>query len=185
MRSSFSDLRDENRQLRETIFKKVRNQIVKNLSTYSILYVSCFIMGKGAYEANNQYSIKHLEYNLSICWIYMRFYFLMLLGLYTFNNFGIRSRVVCFNYLLIVTLSFLRMLMAVYIILFIFVDFFNVLLVTWNLNKDNTWKSKDEPFITNCSVWNAFICWIFWFAYTMVLWVVVFLLPAIALCFTI
>jgi hypothetical protein len=34
--------------------------------------------------------------------------------------------------------------------------------MTWNLSKINTWKSKEEPFFTNCSLFNAFVTWLFW-----------------------
>ena len=34
--------------------------------------------------------------------------------------------------------------------------------IIYHLNNTNWWKSKEEPFITNCSMVNAFFCWFWW-----------------------
>ena len=34
--------------------------------------------------------------------------------------------------------------------------------IVYHLNSTNWWKSKDEPFFTNCSIVNAFFCWFWW-----------------------
>ena len=35
--------------------------------------------------------------------------------------------------------------------------------IVYHLNSTNWWRSKDEPFFTNCSILNAFFCWFWWF----------------------
>ena len=47
-------------------------------------------------------------------------------------------------------------------------DFVKLLNVTWNLNVENWWRTKEEPFYGNCSVFNAFLCWILWFVIQMI-----------------
>jgi hypothetical protein len=40
-----------------------------------------------------------------------------------------------------------------------------IIVFAWNLNKINDWQDPDnEPFITNCSAFNAIICWYFYLA---------------------
>jgi hypothetical protein len=47
-------------------------------------------------------------------------------------------------------------------------DLTKLLFMTWNLNVDNWWRTKDEPFYGNCSAFNAILCWILWFVILMI-----------------
>ena len=58
--------------------------------------------------------------------------------------------------------------------------------MTWNLSKVNTWKTKEEPFWTNESFFNALICWVIWFLNISMLYILIFyafLLVGIAVVF--
>jgi len=39
------------------------------------------------------------------------------------------------------------------------------------LQKYNYWHSKTDPWITNCSPYNAFICWVLWLAFEFMFYV--------------
>ena len=46
--------------------------------------------------------------------------------------------------------------------------------LTWNLSKINNWKSKEEPFLTNASMFNAGVTWVFWVLNMFCIYVVLF-----------
>ena len=104
------------------------------------------------------------------------------IGLLSLKNFGIRFRVKCLDYTLLVILILIRTLLVAYTIVFIYPDIWKIIVMTWNLNKENTWKSEDEPFFTNASMFNAFICWIFWFIYIWSIYFFIYILPLIFIC---
>jgi hypothetical protein len=46
--------------------------------------------------------------------------------------------------------------------------YFRVFMFAMTLQKENWWHSKNEPFFTNCSGFNAFVCWWMWICLEMV-----------------
>ena len=56
-----------------------------------------------------------------------------------------------------------RIVMAVYYLCHIIPGFFYMFYFALSLQTKNWWHQKDEAWITNCSPYNAFICWILWF----------------------
>ena len=75
-------------------------------------------------------------------------------------SFKIRNN--CLSFLLCFILSMIRACLLAYLIFVVFPDiiFFNI--STWSLNSNNWWVQKTEPFFTNESIFNAFICWLVW-----------------------
>ncbi len=59
-------------------------------------------------------------------------------------------------------LSLIRACLLTYYICVIIPNIISIYMDTWFLNTINWWVSKNEPFFTNESVLNAFICWIIW-----------------------
>ena len=98
------------------------------------------------------------------------------------KNFGIRFRVKCLDYTLLAILILFRTLLVAYSFVFICPDIWKSIVMTWNLNKENTWKSEDEPFLTNASLVNAFICWMYWFIYIWSIYFFIYILPLIFIC---
>jgi len=42
------------------------------------------------------------------------------------------------------------------------------------LFKENWWHHKTDPFFTNCSPYNALICWFLWLIFEMSFWILCF-----------
>ena len=79
---------------------------------------------------------------------------------FSFCGFKIRNK--CLSYLICFILSIIRAFLLAYYMCVIIPDFIYLYINTWFLNTNNWWISKSEPFFTNESIFNAFICWIFW-----------------------
>jgi len=54
-------------------------------------------------------------------------------------------------------------------------DYGLILKETSDIQIKNWWKDSDEPFITNCSYFNAVICWILWLIFTFQLYSVFYM----------
>ena len=95
-------------------------------------------------------------------------------------SFKIRNN--CLSFLLCFILSMIRACLLAYLIFVVFPDiiFFNI--STWSLNSNNWWVQKTEPFFTNESIFNAFICWLVWSYLIFVLQILLYIyLPILAI----
>jgi hypothetical protein len=59
-------------------------------------------------------------------------------------------------------------------------DFVKLIGKTWSLNSENWWKSEEEPFWGNCSLFNAIICWAFWLLYISAEWLFLMICAVLA-----
>ena len=92
-----------------------------------------------------------------------------------FGFFGVKIRNKCLNSLVCFILSIIRACLLTYYICVIFPDIIYLYINTWFLNTNNWWISKSEPFFTNESIFNAFICWIFWCYLIFLLQIIVYI----------
>ena len=79
-----------------------------------------------------------------------------------FSFYGVKIRNKCLSFLVCFILSIIRACLLAYYICVVIPDTIFLYINTWFLNTNNWWISKSEPFFTNESIFNAFICWIFW-----------------------
>ena len=86
------------------------------------------------------------------------------------RNFGLRFGCNCLDYSLWLVLSLARFATMCAYIYFILPLVYESLLDTWSMSKHNWWKSADEPFLTNSSPFNAFLSWLFWFWFSIVIY---------------
>ena len=122
---------------------------------------------------DNIYTIRHLKFNQDFLWVFIRGALFLILIFATIKNFGIRSGLACFDNLLLIILMLVRAAAVLYLFGFIVPDVYRLGVSAWYMNKDNWWKSPEEPFITNASWVNAFFAWAFWLP---VMYVIIFLL---------
>ena len=55
---------------------------------------------------------------------------------------------------------------------------YKLCLYTYHFNQTNSWQNpKNEPFLTNCSLFNAFICWYFYIALITIIYVILHTIP--------
>jgi hypothetical protein len=99
-----------------------------------------------------------------------------------FSYFGFKIRNTCLSYLVCFVLSIIRAFLLTYYIFVIIPDIIYLYINTWFLNTNNWWISKSEPFFANESVFNAFICWIFWSYLIFILQIMVYIyLPLLSI----
>jgi len=87
--------------------------------------------------------------------------FILLMGVNkTWNKVG-KSENQCLRYCLEPFLVLFKVFqLAVYFYFIFWQQFCKILVVKWwNANTMNWWKSKNDPWITNASYFNAVLCW--------------------------
>ena len=67
-----------------------------------------------------------------------------------------------FKILIYFLICSIRAVLVFYYLGVIIPNFIYFYIETWYLNANNWWISKDEPFFTNESIFNALICWFIW-----------------------
>ena len=120
----------------------------------------CKFYANNALKTNNRYSIEHLNINCEFLMVIMVFSCLALVSglthmLQTFKVFNS----VFFKFIFAIFRSFLLLggLGLSYKL-----KCFSLIMKIWLLPLTNYWKDKSEPWITNCSRFNAFVCFIIW-----------------------
>ena len=124
---------------------------------------------------HNQYTIRHTQYNVNFFWIMVRVYTILILGVATQCNLGIRFRVKCIDMVLTLIMICFRTVLVIYGCAYILKDIYKLLIISWDLCNQNWWTEFDEPFLTNCSFFNAFCCWIIWSFLIVIDYIIMFL----------
>ena len=134
---------------------------------------------------SNIYTANHMNYNLSFFSVMGRAVFCICFIIGSENNFGMfgfKIRNKCLSFLLCFILSITRACLLTYYICVVFPDIIFFYIDTWFLNSNNWWLSKNEPFFTNESIFNAFICWLVWSYLIFVLQILLYIyLPILAI----
>ena len=127
------------------------------------------------YKDQNYYTNNHVNYNLSYFWFVSRFCMLFSFLIWSQSNGGFYTKNKCFEFLVWLFFSIVRIVVIYYLIYFVVPVWFYFLIDTWYLNSNNWWQSKDESWFTNASIFNALLCWFLWAANLFVLQLFVFL----------
>ena len=128
-----------------------------------ILYQACKHFGECGLKTDNQYTIRHTEFNLLIFSFYYKYFLFLLLGIVTQRNMGIRFNNRCLDYPLTLLFILMRFAAVCYLMRYIIPDFALFIFKCYHLNEDNWWvNAEEENFITNCSSFNAFFAWFNW-----------------------
>jgi hypothetical protein len=99
----------------------------------------------------------------------------------SFKNFGIKFRIICLDGLLFVILCALRAAIVGFVIFKAYPVMWEFIKMTWTLNKVNTWQYPDEPFFTNCNVFNAFLTWCIWIPASFAIYFYGIIIPSVIL----
>lgn len=90
------------------------------------------------------------------------------------RNFGVRFGCNCIDSTVWLALSLARLTAMCAYVYFVFPLLYEILGTTWSMSKLNWWKSTDEPFFTNGSPFNAFLCWLFWLWGSLIIYLLMF-----------
>mmetsp|Transcript_17816 Transcript_17816/g.30205 ORF Transcript_17816/g.30205 Transcript_17816/m.30205 type:complete len:211 (+) Transcript_17816:353-985(+) len=102
---------------------------------------------------------------------------LVLVGLVTQRNGGIRFRTGFFNILLTIVMVLLRVAMLGYTVTQIYPEAIQFVQMTWSLNQVNWWKSPDEPFFASYSLLNSLLANYLWLLTMVAIYIVILILP--------
>jgi len=150
---------------------------VLTLAFFAGLYFSCIILAGSKIKEKNNYSSKHLEYNLlffKICGYISAFNLLTQLF---YRNLGFRTRFCCINYSWCLVFMLIRLSILIYLIYNLYPIIRDFIKMTWTINKDNYWKDKNDPYISNNNIFNAVMCWIIWLIIIIAFGLVIFYTP--------
>lgn len=116
---------------------------------------------------NNKYTINHYNYNKLGLVLIVKFCGLIIFGYTSQSNFGLKFKYICMEYTFYANLFVLRFAAAIYMLVVMPYEFVKLIGMTVTINNYNWWQNKKdekpENFLTNVSLWNAFVCWIGWF----------------------
>jgi hypothetical protein len=120
-----------------------------------------FMWSRHGVEDENPYTIKHYEFNSNLCQFFWKTTLYVWLVLNTLRP-QLRLRTCCcFNFCLWFILGCIRSCAFAYFIYDVLPRIGYAIYLAWAYNWTNTWKSVDEPFLTNASKFNAGLCWYF------------------------
>ena len=106
-------------------------------------------------------------------------YGLILIGIGSQNNFGLRVGFKCLDLLFLAILVVLRAGIILYLVCYNAPDMYNLLVKTYFLNHDNWWVHPDEPFFTNASKFNALVTWGIWISLRPAIFLLMYLSPIV------
>ena len=154
-------------------------QTWQKIFSFSLIYALIRWTGQSIIEEQNEYSIRHYEYNELTFNINLQTHVILLVGIYSMNNFGIRIGVKCLDVLLLLILMVMRTAMILYQFIVLLPLSWKFIKMTYYLNQENWWKHPDEPFFTNCSIFNAILCWVMWLVLRFYIFLFMYIFPVI------
>lgn len=147
---------------------------------YTVWGYLCWVTGQEGIKTNNYYTINHMNYNISIFTLGTQGLICIMIGILSQGNFGLRTRIKCIDYSLTFILICLRICLILFYFFVLVPKACKIVNYTWKFNKINTWQDPDnEPFFTNCSLFNAFTCWYLYCAYMFLIYILMIYLPLI------
>lgn len=99
----------------------------------------CYKFATDGLDHGNIYTKNHYEFNKLILTYGIKYYALVILGDASMQNFGIRTKLVYIDSLVLFFGASLRILLAICMIQTTYFDLFQGLAVCWTLNTDNWW----------------------------------------------
>lgn len=135
----------------------------------------CKYFAEDAQAKGNVYTLNHLKYNL----LFFQLQILEDLALIIFCLLRMEPAIRngCCSKFISGFYIIMRVILLVAVIwIFLFTTGFDFLAMTWTLNRDNWWASKDEKFITNDSYFNAALCWVLWSVFISIEWMLILLI---------
>lgn len=118
-----------------------------------------FMWSRHGVEDENPYTIKHYEFNSNLCQFFWKSALYMWFVLNTIRP-QLRLRTCCcFNFCVWFILGCIRSCALAYFIYDVLPRIGFAIYLAWAYNWTNTWKSVEEPFLTNASKFNAGLCW--------------------------
>ena len=174
----------------EPEYRKRKTELKVSIISVIVMYGllrGCEYFGREADTLKNTYTINHREYNMLILWWLTRHFISeSVLNILAFQD--VTSTGTC-SYLYRMTLVLVRLAILGYMYGFLMVSvcFMQVVPQTWHLNNKNWWKTSEEPFFTNCSLFNAAVCWLLWltFIINILTFVIMVTIMTLAYIFTI
>lgn len=148
---------------------------------FYILYLLVTWSAKPALEKGNEYTMRHFEMNELALNINIQLHVLMLIVIYSMNNFKIRIGVKCLDFTLLLILMVMRTALLCYWLYYLMPMAWKLVVIVYNMNHENWWKNPDEPFFTNGSVINAMICWVLWCAMRFYIFALMYISPILCL----
>lgn len=172
-----NEVRCEQREKIGKVFNPLIKKVWLELVKASLVYEVATYFGQEGLQQQNPYTTRHLLYNQLYFWIAIRTYSILLALFYSQNNFGFRIGCYCLDYLFLMVLVLARLALVSYFFFMVGTDGLRFFVMTNNLNKDNWWKDPEEPFLTNCSMINAYITWILWILFMPIFFIIRYILP--------
>ena len=153
--------------------------MLKKSVLFSLIYALVKWTGVRVHEEGNEYSIRHNEYNELFFNLYLQTHVLLLVGFCSMKNFNIRIGVKCLDHFLLSILMLVRTAMLIYQFGFVLPMFCKWIKMTYYLNQENWWKNPEEPFFTNSSIFNAYVCWVTWLIFRSYTFLFMYVIPTI------
>ena len=133
----------------------------------SVLWLLCYLLGyRSAVQQDNRYTMNHYKYvalffGLILKFIASVFAYIFLLS----SNIGITNetlRYKCCYVAYEVIFYSIRFILFGYMTYTIIKDIIYLMVRTITIVRGNWWQHEDEPFLTNCSLFTAAVCWLIW-----------------------
>jgi hypothetical protein len=120
-----------------------------------------FMWSRHGVEDENSYTIMHYKFNSNLCQFFWKGALYVWFVLNTLRP-QLRLRICCcFNFCVWFILGCIRCCALAYFIYDVLPRIGIAIYWAWEYNWTNTWKSVEEPFLTNASKFNAGLCWYF------------------------
>jgi hypothetical protein len=149
---------------------------ILSLAFFVGFYILCEKLA-GYKIGKEDYTGRHQKYNLLFFEICLYVTTFNLLTELFYRNLGFRTRFCCINYTWCLIFILIRLSILLYFIYILYPKIRDLIIITCTINKDNYWKDKSDPFITNDSTFNAVVCWIIWIIIITALGLIIFYTP--------
>ena len=158
----YGDMGDTTTPGKDFLHKLMIKQAWVRLFVFIVMYYAVVKTRPAIEAAENAYSMRHNDFNKLFLNCMIKLTVMLSLGMQSMRNFNLRLGS-CLDKLFLIILILIRLVFMSYLIYELVPGFFDVAKLAFYMNKENSWVSKEnEPFITNCSYYNAAACWFFW-----------------------
>ena len=142
--------------------KDISHPLAANIIVWGLLAGLMHLLGKSADQVPvNTYTQNHRDFNVFVFWSICRVVF-MVFALKLLRQYRLIENEII--QMMITPFAYLIRIAAVIWLLYFFIwkDAIPHILKAIHLNETNWWHDKSEPWLTNCSLINALVCWILW-----------------------
>lgn len=123
-----------------------------------------------AKDSVNDYTVRHLEFNLQFLKMFGQAYLGWFIAYLTMNNMGIRTKICCIDYFFQAIFMIVRTIILLLFVKLFFYDLSVALLLSWELNEEieGPYYTYEDPFNAMVArvfrsmlyIYTAFICFV-------------------------